>query len=227
MLNFRNKINRLFKKDKYTIGDIIEYFKKDSIFAILFIITFPTSIPSPAYAFGSSTMLGGFITFFLSLQILFGRECVYLPEFILRKKINVSSFRKYYTHIEKILLKMEILFKKRNNMMFNYIFLKLAAVLMILNSVLMIIPLIMTNWLPSTTVTMLSFSYLFKDGFMFFVSLLFSVGVILFYFFAFNFIVTYIIKYKERVYNYFTLGLKLGLRLGLRLASRLMSRVLK
>ena len=204
MLNFRNKINRLLKKDKYTIGDIIEYFKQDGIFAILFIITFPTSIPSPAYALGSSTLIGGFITLFLSLQILIGKQSVYLPEFILRKKINVSSFRKYYVHVEKILLKMEILFKKRNNTIFNYIFLKLAAVLMILNAVLMIIPLIMTNWLPSTTITILSFSYLFKDGFMFLVSLLFSIGVIFFYCFAFNFIVTYIMKYKKQVYNYFT-----------------------
>lgn len=44
MLDFRNKINKLVKKNKksFTIGEIVNHFKQDGIFAILFIITFPT-----------------------------------------------------------------------------------------------------------------------------------------------------------------------------------------
>jgi hypothetical protein len=200
MLNFRNKINILLKRNKksFTVKEIIEYFNQDGIFAILFIITLPTSIPSPAYALGSSTIIGGFITLLLSFQLLLGYDTAYLPEFILKKKFNISSFRKiYHTRIDFILLKMEKIFKKRNKNAFGYLLLKLSALLMILNSFLMMIPLIMTNWLPSTTVTFLSFSYLFKDGFMFVVSLFFALSVIIFYCFAFNFIISYLIVYKH------------------------------
>ena len=202
MLSFRNKFNKLIKKDNHTIREFIEYFKHDGIFAILFIITFPTSIPSPAYAFGSSTMLGGFITIFLSIQILMGRQYVYLPEFILRKKFDVSYFREnIHGHMDYALLKMETIFKKRNDTLFNALFLKMASVLMILNAILMVIPLMMTNWLPSTAISAISFSYLFKDGFMFALSLIFSCCVIIFYYTLFDFVKSYILKNKERVYT--------------------------
>ena len=88
MITFRNKINNILKRKKnsFTVREIIDYFKQDGIFAILFIITLPTSIPTPAHAFGSSTMIGGVITLLLSFQILLGYDTAYLPEFILKKK---------------------------------------------------------------------------------------------------------------------------------------------
>ena len=97
---------------------------------------------------------------------------------------------------------MEKIFKKRNKNAFGYLLLKLSALLMILNSILMFIPLIMTNWLPSTTVTFISFSYLFNDGFMFVTSLLFSTLIFLFYIVAFAYIFSYVKKNKKNVYNF-------------------------
>ena len=73
---------------------------------------------------------------------------------------------------------------------------------MILNSVWMIIPLIFTNWLPSTTVSFISFSYLFKDGFMLIASMLFAIFIFLFYVFAFKYIFTYVKKNKDKIFNY-------------------------
>lgn len=72
---------------------------------------------------------------------------------------------------------------------------------MILNGIWMIIPIIFTNWLPSTTVTFISFSYLFKDGFMFIVSMLFAVFIFLFYVFAFKYIFAYIKKNKDKIFK--------------------------
>lgn len=203
VLSFRNKFNKLIKnneKNSYSIKEIIKYFEKDSVFAILFIFTFPTSIPSPAYAFGSSTMIGGFITCFLSIQLFLGYNKIYMPEFILKKRIKItSSFRKrYYKRFDWVLSNIEWFFNKNRPYFFNFVFLKISALLMFLNSILMMLPLILTNWLPSTAVTLMSFSYLFKDGFMFFISLLFAAFVIIFYLYAFNFIISYIIKNNDR-----------------------------
>lgn len=200
MLNFRNKINKLIKNNKnsYTIKEIVDYFKQDGIFAILFIVTFPTSIPTPAYGLGSSTIIGGLITCFLSIQIMLGWRQAYLPDFILNKKIKISSFRKrYHKRFNSVLFKMERFFSRGHQYAFNSLFVKFSALLMFFNSILMFIPLIMTNWLPSTTVTLVSFSYLFKDGFMFLLSLLFSTAVLVFYYFAFNLVISYIMKHKS------------------------------
>jgi len=205
MITFRNKINNILKrkKNRFTVREIIDYFKQDGIFAILFIITLPTSIPTPAHAFGSSTMIGGVITLLLSFQLLLGYDTAYLPEFILKKKVNISSFRKIYrSRIDKFLIKMENIFKKRNKNAFCSIMLKFSALVMMFNSILMFIPLIMTNWLPSTTVTFISFSYLFNDGFMFVTSLLLSTLIFLFYIVAFVYIFSYVKKNKKNVYKF-------------------------
>ena len=202
MLDFRNKINKLVKKNKksFTIGEIVNHFKQDGIFAILFIITFPTSIPSPIYGLGSSTIIGGLITFFLSFQLLLGYRTAYLPDFILNKKIKITSFReRYYKRFDEVLFKMECYFKKGHQYAFNFLFLKISSLLMLLNSILMFIPLILTNWLPSTTVTFMSFAYLSKDGFMFLLSLFFAVCVLVFYFYAFSLIISYLIKHKNSI----------------------------
>lgn len=210
MLNFRNKINKLVKTNKktVTIRDIVNYFKEDGIFAILFIVTFPTSIPTPAYGLGSSTIIGGIICFTLSIQILLGLQKPYLPEFILNKKINISSFRKrYHKRFNRVLFKIERFFKKGGHKYaFNSLFIKISALLTLLNSILMFIPLIFTNWLPSTTITFMSFSYLFKDGFMFLISLLFASAVFIFYFVAFKFIISYILKYKDYFIDKFNIS---------------------
>ena len=205
MITIRNKINKLInkKQNKFTIREIINYFKEDGIFAILFIITFPTSIPSPSYGLGSSTILGGLITIFLALQIFFGKKKPYLPDFIMDKKINVTKFRKrFHKRVDYALFKMEKYFKKSHPNFLNEIFVKISSILMILNGILMIIPIIFTNWLPSTTVSFMSFSYLFKDGFMFMISLLFATFIFLFYFFAFKYIISYANKNKKYFFNY-------------------------
>ena len=206
MKTIRNKLNQLInkKKKKFTIKEIIHHFKEDGLFAILFIITFPTSIPSPSYSLGSSTILGGLITIFLSFQILLGKRKPYLPDFIMDKKINVSTFRKlYHKRVNYALFKMEKYFKKSHPEFFNKLFTKFASILMILNGIWMIIPIIFTNWLPSTTITFISFSYLFRDGFMFIISMLFAIFIFLFYKFAFKYIFAYIKKYKDKIFNFF------------------------
>ena len=83
----RYKIHKLVHKgkDTYTIQELIDYFKEDSIFAILFIITFITSIPAPPQAFGAETVFGGTITFLLSLQLILGVKKPILPDFIKHK----------------------------------------------------------------------------------------------------------------------------------------------
>lgn len=197
MITIRNKIHNLLteKKNVYQIKDIINYFKEDSIFALLFIFTFPTSIPTPSYGLGSSTLLGGTVALILSIQLFLGYRKAILPNFILNKKFKTRSLKKkYHKRINFILLRMEKFFKRGHFYAFNAVFMKLASILMFLNAILMSIPLIMTNWLPSTTVSFISFAFLFKDGFMFLMALIFAACVFSLYVFIFYYIFNYIKK---------------------------------
>jgi len=195
--------------NKYlTIGNIIKSFEKDSFFIILFFSTFITSIPSPSYGFGTSTMIGGVISLLVAIQLLFNLKKLYLPEFILKKKIKLKKIKKKEKIINKILDTLELLLKKNNESLLTFFFVKISTLLIIFNSILMILPLILTNWLPSTTITLLSISYLFKDGRFFLFSLFFSLFVSIAYITIFRLIFLFFKKsnnYYEsikQIYNY-------------------------
>tara|TARA_B110001450_G_scaffold245802_1_gene259247 strand:+ start:3078 stop:3761 length:684 start_codon:yes stop_codon:yes gene_type:complete len=195
--------------NKYlTIGNIIKSFEKDSFFIILFFSTFITSIPSPSYGFGTSTMIGGLISLLVAIQLLFNLKKLYLPEFILKKKIKLKKIKKKEKIINKILDTFELLLKKNNESLLTFFFVKISTLLIIFNSILMIFPLILTNWLPSTTITLLSISYLFKDGRFFLFSLFFSLFVSIAYITIFRLIFLFFKKsnnYYEsikQIYNY-------------------------
>lgn len=210
MKTISNKIKNLLINDrKYlTIEDIVKSFKKDSIFITLFFSTFITSIPSPAYGFGSSTMFGGAISFLLAIQLLFNFKKIYLPAFIMKKKINLKKINKKKKIINKILDMFEIIFKKNNETLLSYFLIKISALLILFNSILMILPLILTNWLPSTSITLLSISYLFKDGRFFLFSIFFSLFVAITYISIFRLLYLFFKKsnnYYEsikEIYNY-------------------------
>ena len=211
MKTISKKIKNILLNDnnKYlTIGNIIKSFEKDSFFIILFFSTFITSIPSPSYGFGTSTMLGGIISLLVSIQLLFNFKKLYLPKFILKKKIKLKKIKKKEKIINKILDTFELLLKKNNESLLTFFFVKISTLLIIFNSILMILPLILTNWLPSTTITLLSISYLFKDGRFFLFSLFFSLFVSIAYITIFRLIFLFFKKsnnYYEsikQIYNY-------------------------
>jgi len=189
----RNKFSHLVKKGKgiYTIQEIIDYFDKDSIFALLFLVTLPTSIPAPPQALGAETVFGGSLTVLLSIQLIMGFDKPILPKFITSKKINLGQLKdnKYYKKADKLLLNLEYYFKKRYTFVFQNIIIKMVAALMIIPGVLMIIPLVFTNLFPSISVTLISFAFLFKDGLMLLVTSFFTFLVALVYLFFFKFIV--------------------------------------
>ena len=81
MSTFRNKMNSLLNKanelkgkEEYSIKEIIEHFEEDSIFALIFLITFPTSIPMPPTGLGIETVIGGTATLILCLHIIFDKK---------------------------------------------------------------------------------------------------------------------------------------------------------
>ena len=193
MLTFRNKFNNLVKKGTgvYTVQEIIDYFDKDSIFALLFLITFPTSIPSPPQAMGAETVFGGTITLLLSIQLIAGFNKPYLPEFISSKKINLGYLKnnKYYEKADSVLKKMESIFKKRYTFVFHPIFIKIIAIIMIPPAILMAIPFFFTNLFPSQVVTLITFAYLLKDGLMMIVACVLTVIMSLVYLIFFKKIV--------------------------------------
>ena len=203
MPSIREKIHYLVEsnQDTYTIGEIIDTFGKDGFFALLFIISFPTSIPTPSYALGTSTMIGGSLCILLAIQLLLGFEKPYIPKFIRKLKVDVSYLRgDIYLKTDKILRQIESNSTPRFEFLFNFISLRLIALFIIIPAgFLMLIPLIFTNLIPSMIVTLVSLTFLIKDGLYLFLSCFISVIIILLYFCAFKLLVQIFQKYKKKI----------------------------
>ena len=186
----------IYKKDKISIEELIEYIGRTSFFYFLFIITFITSIPSPAWGFGTSTIPGGLLTFFISIQILLNFKHIYMPEFIKRRQIKTKHLKKIMKYLDT--------FKsdKSNDYIFkNKLINKLSAILMIPCSFLMMVPLILTNWAPSFGITLLSISHILKNQLFLFFSYLFIAFIFVFYFFALKYLINLFINAKDKLNN--------------------------
>lgn len=206
MPTIREKMHYLIEndQDEFSFGEIIDRFGQDGFFALLFIISFPTSIPTPAYGLGTSTMIGGLLSIILSIQLILGFDKPYFPEFIRKLKVDVSYLRgDIYLKFDKILREIESKSISRYTFLFNFVSLRLIALFIIIPSgLLMLVPLVFTNLIPSMIITFVSLNYLIQDGLYFLLSCFVSLGFILFYIFAFKFLIMLYRKHKKEIFKF-------------------------
>lgn len=210
MPTIREKIHYLVENnvDNFTVGEIIDTFGKDGFFALFLIISFPTSIPSPSYGLGTSTMIGGFLCIFLSIQMILGFKKPYVPEYIRKINVDVSYLRgDTFLKIDKLLRRIETNSVSRFGFLFNFISLRLIALFIIIPAgILMLIPLIFTNLIPSMIITLVSLTYLIQDGLYLLLSCSISLFLIFFYFFAFKLLIGVFKRNRKKIYTF--LGIK-------------------
>lgn len=196
MKTLLDKLNEIIygKKLTYTLEELTNIFEEDIIILLIFLVTFPTSIPAPPYGGGFGTLPGGFITFFLALNLLINKNHLYLPDFIKHKKINTYFLKKNKWVVDKMHAISKYI-KKRYTFVFQEIGTKFIAVLFLANAILMMIPVFFTNLFPSFSCTLLSFLYLFKDGLLFLIAYILSVIMLVFYKFIYNILKTYFTRF--------------------------------
>jgi len=204
MKTIREKILDLRKRkqNKYSIKQLIEFFGTDSHWAIIFILNLPLSIPGPPYAAGFSTLPSGIVTLLLVYQILLGYKKIYLPEFVEKKIIDISIVKtEEYLKFDKAFNWVEKRLKKRQIGVFNPLFEKILAISVIPNALLMMLPIVLTNWLPCLAITLISFIYLFKDGYFIFLAFIFAWAIVALYLIVFIFFGRFIWK-KRNIWTF-------------------------
>ena len=181
---FYPKLKKLIQdariKEEYTIQELLEYFGESTIIIGILFVTIITSIPLPPWGGGFESIPSGILCIFFSIQGLINREYLYLPESISTYTINVKTVSES-EYIDKMFDFIDRYIVERNLYVFNGFTKILFYCLVILNSLLMIIPIIFTNVLPSLCITIMSLLWLLGDGIYFILSLGISVFVFLFY----------------------------------------------
>lgn len=195
-----NLLDEINKKKTLTIKEILDKLKKSSFFFLLFLVTLLTSIPSWSWGFGLSTVPGGIISLIISIQIMLGYNHIYLPKFLENINIKCNLLKKVLGYISIFKIKNSQLEK---TLIENPLVTRISAMFILLNSILMMIPLLLTNWLPSLSVTFISISHIFKNTKLLMLCYILTIPMLLGYIYAFILLKKYGIENKDIILEYF------------------------
>lgn len=193
---FSKQIKQQINTNKnITIRELLDLLGANSFFYFLFIITFLTSIPSPSWGLGTSTVPGGLLAIIISFQILLGFKHIYLPEFLQKRTIKTNFLKT----VEKYGDKLKSNNKSDVHFFKNIILEKISAILIFFCAILMIIPLILTNWAPSFAVTFISISHIFKNKWLLILCYILTSIMIVAYVYFFKFIIYFAKKFLKKL----------------------------
>ena len=185
--DFLDKIELLISnpKNSYTIEELVQFLGTDSKMIILFLFTFIPRLPSPPWGFGFETIPGGVFSLIVSIIGLFGipldKLMKYLPTSIRNISLDVHILKQNRMMAGYYINKIKSVFRDRMKFIVNPVTEKLIYLLVIPFAILMMIPLILTNWFPSLSITFLSLSWLLNDGFFLIISIIVGALILLFY----------------------------------------------
>ena len=144
-----------------TIGSFISKIKDQGFGILLMTLAFPSALPVPAP--GYSTPFGILLAV-LGLQMIVGRNTPWFPQTILQKKVSRQTARKLVNRSTKLLLLVEKWVHPRPPSCFNTILKRFWGFLVLIMSVLMILPIPLTNTFPAMVIFFLGAALSEKDG---------------------------------------------------------------
>ena len=165
--NFKT-LNELAQDSGIGLGKVFDVFEDKGFGLLLIILSLPSALPVPAA--GYSTPFG-ILILLLGLQMLVGRHSPWLPQ----KARKLTLSKKMTTRVtragNKILSYIEHLIKPRLSWLTHSSGRRLMAVLVIIMSCLMILPIPTTNTFPAFVIFLIGIGLSEEDG-------LFGVGAI-------------------------------------------------
>jgi len=202
---FLQQLKTLIKgeKKKYTLQELLDHFKSNSIAVFLVLATFITSIPLPPWGGGFETMPGGFLCLLLALEGLLGLKTVYIPAIFRDISIDISFIQNSKITKQSIEWVENHIVPNRHSWALNILNEKIMYLLVIPNALLMILPIIFTNGPPSQTITLMALAWLVADGLFFFIMLFVSFFIVVMYIVLF----TVFAKFLYRTRRHWTFGL--------------------
>lgn len=169
-------ISRLSKDDSretISIGEFLSALGDRSFGLAILIFALPNALPVPGIP-GVSTILGLPIIFF-GLQMLAGKEKLWLPSWLSRKSFSRRSFNKILAASVPYVQKMEKFLKPRLPRYTGKGAERLAGLIIVALAGILAIPLPAGNFLPGLGITILAFGLLEEDGAVILSGLIFGV----------------------------------------------------
>ncbi|WP_264336749.1 MULTISPECIES: exopolysaccharide biosynthesis protein [unclassified Wolbachia] len=150
--------------DKVTLFDIKTALHERGFGILIIIFSLPLSVPIPVPP-GYTTILSIPLILF-SLQLLFGFDSPWMPNWLERKSFQRSTLALMVEKTSPTLKKIEKFMKPRMSFIFRGPGENILAFIMLLCALSIAIPLPLTNFIPAIGTTLISLGIMSKDGFL-------------------------------------------------------------
>ncbi|WP_265023779.1 exopolysaccharide biosynthesis protein [Wolbachia endosymbiont (group B) of Pheosia tremula] len=150
--------------DKVTLFDIKTALHERGFGILIIIFSLPLSVPIPVPP-GYTTILSIPLILF-SLQLLFGFDSPWMPNWLERKSFQRSTLALVVEKTSPTLKKIEKFMKPRMSFIFLGPGEKILAFMMLLCAIIIALPLPFTHFLPAIGITLISLGIMGKDGFL-------------------------------------------------------------
>lgn len=135
----------------------------DRAFALVILVfSLPNSLPIPGIP-GFSTITGLPILF-ISIQMLFGRDVIWLPKWVAEKKFRMQTLKRVMDKAIPNVIKVEKYLKPRWSIVLSPVGECLVGFCILMLASILILPIPGGNFLPGISITILALSFLEKDG---------------------------------------------------------------
>lgn len=146
--------------DTISFGDIVAVLGERAFGPALLIFALPIAIPSVP---GTSLLLG-LPLMLITLQMLVGRETLWLPPFLARKSIPHVLFQKIAVKAAAFMRPVEYLLKPRCHFIMTSVWKKLIETLMFTLAFIIFLPIPGFNMIPATVLAIIAIGFVERDG---------------------------------------------------------------
>jgi len=171
-----------------SIGDFVSLLGDRSFALVILIFALPNAVPVPGIP-GFSTLTGVPIML-LALQIALGRDTIWLPERVAKKRFSCTFLTKVINKAMPAMLWIEKCLHPRWVWVCEGISERAIGMLIVVLAAILALPMPGGNFLPGLSILLLALALLEKDGKLALAGVIFSVGSIVFMYKVIVFVIT-------------------------------------
>ena len=172
-----DNLERSVRGDSVTVQEVVERLGRKSFASLMLIFSLISTSPASAIPGITATVAGAI--FILVVQMIFGRECVWLPQFINRRRLSRAKLCKGIGWLRKPVAFVERFLKARLTFLFHRPWLFVPLVLILLLTLFMpfmeVIP--TSGSMASAVIAFFAAGLLTRDGGLVAISLILLLGV--------------------------------------------------
>ena len=179
----REALTKAKQKGNDSLGDVIKEIHQKGFGLIILLLTLPVFIPILGFAAGT---ISGLLIITLAIQMLLGYEYPRLFKWMNQIKIPQKMFEDaIWDKNQKFIKFLEKFIYPRTTFKYEGIPYKITCITIIVMSMLITVPIPMTNILPAIALFIIAIGVSEKDGLFTFVGIIFSWLAIIFYLWIF------------------------------------------